>query len=148
MQIDSSKALVSRCVSFGAIFFLFPSWCLVLFLVSLDDQTRSYVPYWRWNTGDGGKFGLLTARHHRRALQAIQDGLISSIGIMKQLPVAFRLSDGVTDRRMTRSYWVYWKPDHGGDGSAGRDHRRLIDGEISSAGIMKQLPVDFRLADT
>ena len=59
----------------------------------LDDQTRSYVPYWRQ------KATAVTAL--RAAIIAdAKDGLISSIGIMKQLPVAFRLSDnGPNDGR-------------------------------------------------
>ena len=52
----------------------------------LDDQTRSYVPYW------SQKATAATAL--RAAIIAdAKDGFISSIGIMKQLPVAFRLSD-------------------------------------------------------
>ena len=59
----------------------------------LEDQTRSYVPYWRQ------KASAVTAL--RAAIIAdAKDGLISSIGIMKQLPVAFRLSDnGPNDGR-------------------------------------------------
>ena len=59
----------------------------------LEDQTRSYVPYWRQKT--------TAAMALRAAIIAdAKDGLISSIGIMKQLPVAFRLSDnGPTDGR-------------------------------------------------
>ena len=59
----------------------------------LDDQTRSYVPYWRQ------KATAVTAL--RAAIIAdAKDGLISSIGIMKQLPVAFRLSEnGPNDGR-------------------------------------------------
>ena len=59
----------------------------------LQDQTRSYVPYWRKKT---------TASMALRAaiIADAKDGLISSIGIMKQLPVSFRLSDnGPTDGR-------------------------------------------------
>ena len=59
----------------------------------LEDQTRSYVPYWRQKT---------TAAIALRAaiIADAKDGLISSIGIMKQLPVSFRLSDdGPTDGR-------------------------------------------------
>ena len=54
--------------------------------VFLEDQTRSYVPYWREKA---------TASIALRAaiMADAKDGLISSIGIMKQLPVAFRLSD-------------------------------------------------------
>ena len=57
----------------------------------LEDQTRSYVPYWREKT---------TAVMALRAaiIADAKDGHISSIGIMKQLPVSFRLSDnGPTD---------------------------------------------------
>ena len=57
----------------------------------LEDQTRSYVPYWREKT---------TAVMALRAaiIGDAKDGRISSIGIMKQLPVSFRLSDnGPTD---------------------------------------------------
>jgi|TARA_B000000565_G_scaffold43511_1_gene28914 hypothetical protein len=52
----------------------------------LEDQTRSYVPYWRKKT---------TAAIALRAaiIADAKDGRISSIGIMKQLPVSFRLSD-------------------------------------------------------
>ena len=59
----------------------------------LDDQTRSYVPYWRQKA--------TAATALRAAITAdAKDGLISSIGIMKQLPVAFRLSDnGPNDGR-------------------------------------------------
>ncbi len=59
----------------------------------LDDQTRSYVPYWRQKA--------TAATALRAAIIAdAKDGLISSIGIMKQLPVAFRLSDsGPNDGR-------------------------------------------------
>lgn len=59
----------------------------------LDDQTRSYVPYWRQKA--------TAATALRAAIIAdAKDGLISSIGIMKQLPVAFRLSDsGSNDGR-------------------------------------------------
>ena len=59
----------------------------------LEDQTRSYVPYWRQKT--------TAAMALRAAIIAdAKDGLISSIGIMKQLPVSFRLSDnGPTDGR-------------------------------------------------
>ena len=59
----------------------------------LQDQTRSYVPYWRQKT--------TAAMALRAAIIAdATDGLISSIGIMKQLPVSFRLSDnGPTDGR-------------------------------------------------
>ena len=59
----------------------------------LEDQTRSYVPYWRQKT---------TAAIALRAaiIADAKDGLISSIGIMKQLPVSFRLSgNGPTDGR-------------------------------------------------
>ena len=59
----------------------------------LEDQTNSYVPYWRQKT---------TAAVALRAaiIADAEDGLISSIGIMKQLPVAFRLSNnGPTDGR-------------------------------------------------
>ena len=52
----------------------------------LEDQTRSYVPYWSQKT--------TAAMALRAAIIAdAKDGLISSIGIMKQLPVSFRLSD-------------------------------------------------------
>ncbi|MDC3010885.1 alpha/beta hydrolase [Synechococcus sp. AH-736-G21] len=52
----------------------------------LEDQTRSYVPYWRKKT--------TAAIALRAAIVAdAKDGRISSIGIMKQLPVSFRLSD-------------------------------------------------------
>ena len=59
----------------------------------LEDQTRSYVPYWRQKT--------TAAMALRAAIIAdAKDGLISSIGIMKQLPVSFRLSgNGPTDGR-------------------------------------------------
>ena len=59
----------------------------------LQDQTKSYVPYWRQKT--------TAAMALRAAIIAdAKDGLISSIGIMKQLPVAFRLSDnGPNDGR-------------------------------------------------
>ena len=59
----------------------------------LEDQTRSYVPYWRQKA--------TAATALRAAIIAdAKDGLISPIGIMKQLPVAFRLSDnGPTDGR-------------------------------------------------
>ena len=59
----------------------------------LQDQTKSYVPYWRQKT--------TAAMALRAAIIAdAKDGLISSIGIMKQLPVSFRLSDnGPTDGR-------------------------------------------------
>ena len=59
----------------------------------LQDQTRSYVPYWRQKT--------TAAMALRAAIIAdAKDGLLSSIGIMKQLPVSFRLSDnGPTDGR-------------------------------------------------
>ena len=59
----------------------------------LEDQTRSYVPYWRQ------KATAVTAL--RAAIIAdAKDGLISPIGIVKQLPVAFRLSNnGPTDGR-------------------------------------------------
>ena len=59
----------------------------------LQDQTKSYVPYWRQKT--------TAAMALRAAIIAdATDGLISSIGIMKQLPVSFRLSDnGPTDGR-------------------------------------------------
>ena len=59
----------------------------------LQDQTRSYVPYWRQKT--------TAAMALRAAIIAdAKDGLLSSIGIMKQLPVPFRLSDnGRTDGR-------------------------------------------------
>ena len=57
----------------------------------LEDQTRSYVPYWREKT--------TAVMALRSAIIAdAKDGRISSIGIMKQLPVSFRLSDnGPTD---------------------------------------------------
>ena len=59
----------------------------------LEDQTRSYVPFWRQNE--------TAATALRAAIIAdANDGLISSIGIMQQLPVAFRLSDnGPNDGR-------------------------------------------------
>ena len=59
----------------------------------LQDQTKSYVPYWRQKT--------TAAMALRAAIIAdAKDGLISSIGIMKQLPVAFRLSkNGPNDGR-------------------------------------------------
>ena len=59
----------------------------------LQDQTKSYVPYWRQKT--------TAAMALRAAIIAdATDGLISSIGIMKHLPVSFRLSDnGPTDGR-------------------------------------------------
>ena len=59
----------------------------------LEDQTRSYFPYWRQKE--------TAATALRAAIIAdAKDGLISSIGIMKQLPVAFRLSDnGPNDGR-------------------------------------------------
>ncbi len=59
----------------------------------LEDQTRSYVPYWRQKA--------TTAMALRAAIITdAKDGLISSIGIMKNLPVTFRLSDnGPTDGR-------------------------------------------------
>ena len=54
--------------------------------VFLEDQTRSYVPYWREKA---------TASIALRAaiMADAKDGLISAIGIMKQLPISFRLSD-------------------------------------------------------
>ena len=59
----------------------------------LKDQTRSYFPYWKMKS--------TSVVALRSAIIAdAKDGLISSIGIMKQLPVAFRLSDnGPTDGR-------------------------------------------------
>ena len=59
----------------------------------LQDQTRSYVPFWRQK--------MTAAMALRAAIIAdAKDGLLSSIGIMKQLPVTFRLSDnGPTDGR-------------------------------------------------
>ena len=59
----------------------------------LQDQTRSYVPYWRQK--------MTAAMALRAAIIAdAKDGLLSSIGIMKQLPVSFRLPDnGPTDGR-------------------------------------------------
>ena len=59
----------------------------------LEDQTRSYVPYW------GQKTSAVIAL--RAAIIAdAKDGVISSIGIMKQLPVPFRLSgNGPADGR-------------------------------------------------
>ena len=59
----------------------------------LENQTRSYVPYWREKE--------TAAVALRAAIMAdAKDGLISAIGIMKQLPVSFRLSDnGPTDGR-------------------------------------------------
>ncbi|AHF64703.1 putative protein phosphatase 2C [Synechococcus sp. WH 8109] len=59
----------------------------------LKDQTSSYVPYWSQKT--------TAAMALRAAIIAdAKDGLISSIGIMKQLPVSFRLSgNGPTDGR-------------------------------------------------
>ena len=59
----------------------------------LQDQTRSYVPYWRQK--------MTAAMALRAAIMAdAKDGVLSSIGIMKQLPVSFRLSDnGPTDGR-------------------------------------------------
>ena len=60
----------------------------------LDDQTRSYVPYWRQ------KATAVTAVLRAAIIADAKDGLISSIGIMKQLPVAFRLSkNGPNDGR-------------------------------------------------
>ena len=59
----------------------------------LQDQTRSYVPFWRQK--------MTAAMALRAAIIAdAKDGLLSSIGIMKQLPVSFRLPDnGPTDGR-------------------------------------------------
>ena len=52
----------------------------------LKDQTRSYVPYWREKT---------TAASALRAaiIADAGDGSISALGIMKELPVDFRLAD-------------------------------------------------------
>ena len=52
----------------------------------LDDQTRSYFPYWQ------KKKTAVVALRSAIILDAA-DGKISSAGIMKQLPVAFRLND-------------------------------------------------------
>ncbi len=52
----------------------------------LDDQTRSYFPYWQ------KKKTAVVALRSAIILDAA-DGEISSAGIMKQLPVAFRLND-------------------------------------------------------
>ena len=59
----------------------------------LQDQTKSYVSYWRQKT--------TAAMALRAAIIAdAKDGLISSIGIMKQLPVAFCFPDnGPNDGR-------------------------------------------------
>ena len=57
----------------------------------LDDQTRSYFPYWQ------KKKTAVVALRSAIILDAA-DGEISSAGIMRQLPVAFRLNDnGVSD---------------------------------------------------
>ena len=52
----------------------------------LKDQTRSYVPFWREKT---------TAASALRAaiIADARDGSISPVGIMKKLPVDFRLAD-------------------------------------------------------
>ena len=52
----------------------------------LKDQTRSYVPFWREKT---------TASSALRAaiIADARDGFISPVGIMKELPVDFRLAD-------------------------------------------------------
>ena len=57
----------------------------------LQDQTRSYVPFWRETT--------TAAVALRSAIIAdAKDGSISAIGIMKSLPVDFRLTDnGASD---------------------------------------------------
>lgn len=52
----------------------------------LKDQTRSYFPYWQ------KKKTAVVALRSAIILDAA-DGKISSAGIMKQLPVAFRLND-------------------------------------------------------
>ena len=57
----------------------------------LDDQTKSYFPYWR-------KKKTATVALRSAIIADAIDGSISSAGIMKQLPVDFRLADnGVTD---------------------------------------------------
>ena len=57
----------------------------------LDDQTRSYFPYWQ------KKKTAVVALRSAIILDAA-DGEISSAGIMRQLPVDFRLNDnGVSD---------------------------------------------------
>ena len=52
----------------------------------LQHQTMSYVPYW-------GKKTTAAMALRAAIIADAKDGLISSIGIIKQLPVAFRLSD-------------------------------------------------------
>ena len=57
----------------------------------LDDQTKSYFPYWQ------KKNTAVVALRSAIIADAV-DGSISSAGIMKELPVDFRLADnGVTD---------------------------------------------------
>ena len=57
----------------------------------LDDQTRSYFPYWQ-------KKKTATVALRSAIIADAVDGSISSAGIMKELPVDFRLADnGVTD---------------------------------------------------
>ena len=51
----------------------------------LEDQTKSYVPYWRQK-----KTSAIALR--AAIIADARDGLISSIGIMNELPVAFRLA--------------------------------------------------------
>ena len=57
----------------------------------LDDQTKSYFPYWQ-------KKKTATVALRSAIIADAADGSISSAGIMKELPVDFRLADnGVTD---------------------------------------------------
>ena len=57
----------------------------------LDDQTKSYFPYWQ-------KKKTATVALRSAIIADAVDGSISSAGIMKELPVDFRLADnGVTD---------------------------------------------------
>lgn len=59
----------------------------------LKDQTRSYLPYW------SGTTTATTALRAAIVADAV-DGAISSAGIIRTLPVDFRLADdGVTDGR-------------------------------------------------
>ena len=59
----------------------------------LQHQTMSYVPYW-------GKKTTAAIALRAAIIADAKDGLLSSIGIIKKLPVSFRLSDnGPTDGR-------------------------------------------------
>ena len=58
------------------------------------------------------------------------------------------LEDGVKSSRIDPLLLPYSKQTETGGRSAFRDHRDSVDGSISSATIMAELPVDFRLADT